>query len=165
MVAETATLRSRGLLAGSVARELGIGVQTLHYYEREGLIPTPERSVSGYRLYTPALVERVRFIRKAQALGLPLGEIREVLELSEHGGCPCGRVQAVLEEKLDEVDRRLRELRSFRRELVALVQRSGQATLQDGKGRICAIVEQTPTPRVPFPATAPSTLRRGPRRA
>ena len=65
-------LPSRGMLTGDVAKMLGIGVQTLYYYEREGLVPSPERSESGYRLYTAEMVERVRFIRKAQALGLPL---------------------------------------------------------------------------------------------
>ena len=161
----TTTVRSHGLLVGRVAKELGIGVQTLHYYEREGLIPAPERSASGYRLYSPEVVHRVRFIRKAQALGLPLGEIREVLALSEHGGCPCGRVQAVLEQKLAEVDRRLRELRGFRRELLALVQTSAHAISRGGKGSICTIVEDTPTPHVPYPAVGPRTLRPGRKRA
>jgi len=78
------TLKAR---AGEVAKELGIGVQTLHFYEREGLIPPPARSDSGYRLYSRELVDRVVFIRKAQALGLPLQEIKDVLTLVEHGAC------------------------------------------------------------------------------
>ena len=61
-----------GMLAGQVAKRLGIGPQTLHYYERERLISTPQRTAAGYRVYTPELVDQLAFIRKAQALGLPL---------------------------------------------------------------------------------------------
>lgn len=119
--AATTPLRARGLLAGEVARALGIGVQTLHYYERERLIPPTARSASGYRLYTPEVVERVRFNRKAQALGFPLEEIREVLGLAEQGASPCGRVQTALTGKLADVDRRIADLHTFRDELAALI--------------------------------------------
>lgn len=131
--------RTTGMLAGEVARTLGIGVQTLHYYERERLIPPPPRTEAGYRLYTPEVVERVAFIRKAQSLGLPLDEIREVLALVAEGTSPCGRVERALAEKLAEVDRRLAELRSFRRELAALVARAGEPG--HGAGQLCGIVE------------------------
>ena len=146
--------RARGVLAGEVAKAIGIGVQTLHYYEREGLIPSPPRSASGYRLYTPDIVERVAFIRKAQALGLPLAEIREILALIEQGSSPCGRVERALADALREVDRRLAELRSFRRELAALVARvseiGGRGTVQ-----LCAIVESA------VPDDAPARSRSG----
>lgn len=149
-----------GMLAGAVARALDVGIQTLHYYEREGLIPAPPRSAAGYRIYPPELVERLRFIRKAQAFGLPLGEIREVLEMAEQGTCPCGHVQAVFEQKLAEVDRRLRELQEFRRELRALVAHSAEVGARRNGGQICAIVENTPAPRTPFPTGAPIVPRR-----
>lgn len=155
-MAANTKLRTGAMLAGDVAKALGIGIQTLHYYEREGLIPPPERTDAGYRLYTPALVERVGFIRKAQALGLPLGEIREVLQLAEGGGCPCGRVRSALQERLREVDRRLRELRSFRRELAALIDRSGELSARRDEAHVCAIVERA----VPLPAWRPVHLSR-----
>ncbi len=138
----TIALRQQGLLAGDAAKALGIGVQTLHYYEREGLIPPPRRSGSGYRLYSPELVERVRFIRKAQALGLPLDEVKDILRLAERGTSPCGRVQAALAAKLREVDERLLELQSFRDELATLVHEA--PVLRDGGalGQLCAIVEE-----------------------
>ncbi len=128
-------------LAGDAARQLGIGVQTLHYYEREQLIPPPERTEAGYRLYTTDQIGRVAFIRKAQSLGLSLAEIREILRLAERGSCPCGRVQQTLSEKLDEVNEKLRELRSFRRELAVLVARSGESNARHGDAHICSIVE------------------------
>jgi len=149
MATSTTNKRTRGRtsteqrLPGEVAKALGIGVQTLHFYEREGLIPTAPRSASGYRLYGPETVERIRFIRKAQALGLPLEEVKEVLRLSQQGDCPCGHVHEALKAKLADVDVRLRELRSFRRDLAALVKRG--AAPRQGKGAICAIVEESAT--------------------
>lgn len=136
-----ATLESDRLLAGDVARLLGIGVQTLHYYEREGLIPAPARSDSGYRLYTPPLVDRVHFIRKAQALGLPLAEVRDILRLTEEGASPCARVRAALTEKLREVNERLLDLESFRDELAALVAQAPSLSDSSSSPHVCAIVD------------------------
>ena len=130
----------KGLLAGQAARELGVGVQTLHYYEREGLIPTPPRTDAGYRVYPSEVMDRLRFIRRAQALGLSLAEIRETCELAEIGESPCGRVQAALAEKLEDVDRRLEELTLFRHQLADLVAHApeGQPGLA---AAFCSIVE------------------------
>ncbi|HEV2150087.1 MAG TPA: heavy metal-responsive transcriptional regulator [Longimicrobiaceae bacterium] len=133
--------------AGEAAAELGVGVQTLHYYEREGLIPAPPRSGAGYRLFPPDLMERLRFIRRAQALGLSLADIRETLELAEIGESPCGRVQAALAERLAEVDRRLEQLTAFRRQLADLVENAPKLRDAERGGRVCAIVEGAkPTP-------------------
>lgn len=128
-------------LAGAVAKRLGIGVQTLHFYERENLIPPPPRSEGGFRLYPAEIIRRVEFIRKAQSLGLPLEEIREILALSEHGRCACGRVEAGLTRQLAEVDQRIAELKVFRRELSALLDTSRKTPRQKRGKAICAIVE------------------------
>lgn len=149
---KNAPLRAHSMLAGDVARALGVGVQTLHYYEREGLIPRPARSESGYRLYPPDLVERVRFVRKAQALGLPLTEIGNVLTLIDQGTCPCGHVHGALAAKLHEVDQRLEELHSFREELAALIKRAPELRKRRSTGRLCAIVEDAPSQQIPDPA-------------
>ncbi len=129
------------LRAGQAAAELGVGVQTLHYYEREGLIPVPPRSEAGYRLYPPELMERLRFIRRAQALGLSLAEIKETMELAAVGESPCGRVQTALAERLADVDRRLEELTAFRNELAGLVDRAPKLRDAARRGGVCAIVE------------------------
>lgn len=136
------------MLAGEVARALGIGIQTLHYYERERLIPPPPRSEGGYRIYTPEIIERVRFIRKAQALGFSLDEVKEIFGLVRKGASPCGRVQARLAEKLHEVDRRLEELRGFRDELASLVTQAAELSTHEAAGQVCSIVEEAP----PLPA-------------
>ena len=150
--------RSRAILAGDAAKMLGVGVQTLHYYEREGLIPPPPRSDRGYRLYSPELVERVRFIRKAQALGLPLDEIRDILRLVREGASPCGRVRRALEAKLREVDARLKELRRFRAELAALVSSAASQGPLDAATQVCPIVETAQV--LPLAPATPRLARR-----
>jgi len=135
---------SEPLLAGAAAKELGVGIQTLHFYEQQGLIPHPLRAAaSGYRLYTPAIMERVRFVRKAQALGFSLEEIKEILGLAQKGMSPCGRVQAALAEKLLEVDRRLKELADFRSELAALIEQSVKLSRHAAGAQVCSIVEES----------------------
>ena len=138
------------MLAGEVAKELGVGVQTLHYYEREGLIPPPRRAQNGYRIYDGPVVDRVRFVRKAQSLGLSLEDVKEIFELADRGACPCGHVHSALAARLKEVDDRLKELRGFRSELAVLVRRAGvvdaRSTISAPAGRhrlgtVCEIVE------------------------
>lgn len=132
----------RRMLAGEAAKELGVGVQTLHFYEEQRLIPRPPRSESGYRLYTIEIIERVRFVRKAQALGFSLDEIKEILGLAKKGTSPCGRVQRALAEKLGEVDRRLEELRGFRAELATLIAEAPNLSAHEREAQVCSIVEE-----------------------
>ena len=132
------------MLAGEAAKLLGVGVQTLHFYEQQGLIPHPPRSASGYRLYTPPIMERLQFIRKAQTLGFSLEEIKEILELAKRGTSPCGTVQKSLAEKLEAVDRRLEELHNFRSELAALVRQAPKLSANEAGGQVCSIVEEAP---------------------
>ncbi len=140
----TAQTEARRMLAGQAAKELGVGVQTLHFYEEQGMIPRPPRTESGYRLYTPEIIERVRFIRKAQALGFSLDEIKEILGLAKRGASPCGTVQRALAEKLREVDRRLEDLRGFRAELAALIEQSAELSKHEAGTQVCSIVEEAP---------------------
>lgn len=161
--------RSNGLFAGQVAKDLGIGVQTLHYYEREGLIASPKRAENGYRIYDAALVDRVRFIRKAQSLGLTLEDVKEIVDLADRGACPCGHVHSALTSRLKEVDERLRELRSLRSDLASLVKRAGAvSSSRSGTGErgvaICDIVENAGTTRSPR-AQLPLALMRPSARA
>jgi MerR family transcriptional regulator, copper efflux regulator len=143
-------LRDWGMLAGEAAKALGVGIQTLHFYEQQGLIPPPPRSEGGYRIYTPEIVERVRFIRKAQALGFSLDEVKEIFGLVRRGSSPCGRVQTKLSEKLQEVDRRLEELRGFRAELASLVAQAAELSEHKAEAGVCSIVEEAP----PLPASS-----------
>ena len=123
------------LKVGVVAKAAGVGVQTLHYYERLGLLPKPQRSTGNYRLYSSDAIRRVKFIKKAQAIGLTLEETRQILDLKERGRTPCHKVAELGEKHLREVDARLARLRAFR-QLLAKCVKDWRA--QDRPGRVCA---------------------------
>lgn len=127
---------------GQVARRLGINPRTIRYYERIELLPEPERTGAGYRLYSQADEERIRFIKNAQRLGFSLGEIKETLAVRERGEPPCRYVAGVIEQRLGEVGQRIRELRTFQRELSELhgrIRERGAA--DDGDSAYCHYIE------------------------
>lgn len=142
---ETGTRRRRGesekneLTIGQLARAGDTSPDALRYYERRGLLAPARRSAAGYRLYDRSAVERLDFIRKAQALGLKLDQVIEVLRAAADGGPPCEHVRATLEVRLHQVDARLRDLRALRSTLVdALSKPTG---MQDSESCICGIIE------------------------
>lgn len=108
------------MLIGELANRAGLSVKTLRYYEQVGVIDAPERTAGGYRSYDEAVLGRISFVRSAQAVGLTLGEIREIVAFRERGESPCAHVLSVLETHAAEVDRRIRELRELRSQLAAL---------------------------------------------
>jgi MerR family copper efflux transcriptional regulator len=103
-----------GLLIGDVARRTGVTVPTIRYYEEIGLLPAPPRSSSGYRRYFAGTLEDLRFIKKAQAVGFSLDEIREILGLSRSGRTPCEQVLSFARQHLTALDERIRQLQQFR---------------------------------------------------
>jgi DNA-binding transcriptional MerR regulator len=113
-----------GLRIGEVAERAEVTTKTLRYYESIGLLPLAERTASGYRSYGPDIVERVRFIRDAQATGLSLAEIQSILELKAHGQRSCEHTRTLLHRHLDDIDAQIDRLRSARRELASLVERA-----------------------------------------
>lgn len=127
-----------GLTIGQLAVRAGVNPRTIRYYEAIGLLPAPRRNPAGYRLYGPDDLGRLRFIRRARALGLSLAEIRQVLELRQAGQAPCDHVLGLLDAKLAAIERQLRELRALRRRLQALRQRGAKAARS---GCICGILE------------------------
>jgi len=106
---------------GHVARLANVGVETLRYYEREGLLPPPPRTASGYRSYSPETVARVRFIRRAKWLGFSLSEIRELLKINDTPSSTCADAREMAETKLAEIERKLGELRDIGANLQVLV--------------------------------------------
>ncbi len=120
---------------GAVAKAAGVSVQTLHYYERLGLLPKLERSAANYRLYSPETIRRVQFIKKAQAIGITLEETKQILDLKDHGRAPCHRVVELGRKHLQEIEARLTQLQAFHR----LLARSVDEWAKDDKpGRVCA---------------------------
>ena len=128
---------------GELAKATDLTTKTIRYYELHRLVETPSRTESGYRVYGPADVERLEFIKKAKRLGLSLDEIRDVLMLHKQRQTPCVHVLALLDRKLQEVHDIIRELDDFRRELERLRIES-QVRLEQlpEDARICGIIER-----------------------
>ena len=126
---------------GRLAEMAGVTPHTVRYYEREGLLAAPARTSSGYRDYDAAALDDLRFIRKAQTLGLRLGDVREVMEIASGERSPCEHVRARIEARLADTERRLRELRELRATL-----RSTLETLQVSSRSVqdchCPVIER-----------------------
>lgn len=101
------------LKVSQLAERAGVGIDTVRYYERAGLLPEPPRRPSGYREYPPQAVERLRFIRRAKALGFTLEEIAGLLELSDQRA-DVEAVKRLAQTRLAEVEKKLRELERVR---------------------------------------------------
>ena len=127
---------------GEVARETGLSIHTIRFYEAERLLPVAARTESGYRIYSSREVEQLRFIKKAQELGFSLKDIRELLVLKDHSTDPCSHVKALVEEKLQTVRAKRRELETIERELKrTLVQCQRQLKQQRvGSERNCPVL-------------------------
>ena len=108
------------LRIGQLATETGFTPKTLRYYEDVGLLRPDSRSESGYRLYDDAAVERLRFVRRAQGVGLHLEDIRRILEISDEGRVPCEHVMVVVDRELNRIAEQLERLHQFRDGLLAL---------------------------------------------
>jgi len=106
----------------------GVSPDTIRYYERLGILPHAPRTASGYRMYTPESVERVRLVQRALQLGFTLAELSDILKTRDKGGIPCRRVLQLAEEKLVSLGRRIAELQQTELYMKALV-RHWRATL------------------------------------
>ena len=118
------------LMIGQVAREAGIGVETVRFYEREGLLDQPSRRLSGYREYTHEAVTRLRFIKQSQRLGFTLREIKELLALQLDPEATRAQVRLQAEAKIADIDQRIRELKRMKKALAPLIEAC------DGKGSL-----------------------------
>ncbi|MGH4022681.1 MAG: heavy metal-responsive transcriptional regulator [Pseudonocardiaceae bacterium] len=98
------------LTVSKLARRVGASPDTVRYYERLGLLRQAERTPAGYREFGEDDIVRMRFIQATQRLGLGLAEIRELLDITEHGLCPCGHARSLLETKLAEIEAQLETL-------------------------------------------------------
>ncbi|MBI4462614.1 MAG: MerR family transcriptional regulator [Acidobacteria bacterium] len=127
---------------GPVARDAGVSVHTVRYYERLGLLPPPNRTPAGYRVYEQAAAERLRFIQQAQALGFSLAEIKEIARMKYAGQSPCRCVRRRLRQRLKELEREMKRLHSIRRQIRACLQASRRLPrLPHAASRICPIIE------------------------
>lgn len=129
----------RMLKIGEVSKRSGVGVEALRFYEKGGVLDRPSRTHSGYRVYGEEVLERLAFIKQAQALGFSLDEIRRIVEDARGGASPCDEVREIVRRRLSELDERLRELQRYRDELkhtLAEWDEVGRAP-----GHICGLIE------------------------
>lgn len=108
------------LTIGQVANHAGVGVETIRFYERQGLIDKPERRPSGYRQYQPDIVRRIRFIQNAKVLGFSLREVSELLSLRVARGSTCAAVRSRALSKIEDIDARITALQEMRGALLRL---------------------------------------------
>jgi len=131
------TERTKPLFIGAVARRAGIGVETVRFYERQGLIGEPPRTAARYRQYPENVVARLRFIKRAKALGFSLREIDELLALRLDPRADQADVKGRATAKITEIDAKVGDLQRMKRALAGLV----RACSGRGAARDCPILE------------------------
>ncbi|MGH7390776.1 MAG: heavy metal-responsive transcriptional regulator [Candidatus Rokuibacteriota bacterium] len=111
-----------GLLIGEVARQSGASRKALRIYEASGILPTPRRTASGYRVYTAEALGVLSFLRQARGLGFTLAEIKRIVAVRRQGRTACAHVRALVSRKLQEMDERLKDLTAVRDSLRGLLE-------------------------------------------
>jgi len=124
---------------GEIAKRSGVGIETIRYYEREGLLLEPERRPSGYRQYAESTVERLEYIRRAKELGFTLAEVRELLELSFTAHAGCDHIRQRAEAKVADIEEKIRSLQQMKRSLGKIVERCRAKNSSDD----CPLVHKT----------------------
>jgi MerR family copper efflux transcriptional regulator len=130
---------------GELATRSGVPVKTIRYYDEIGVLAPADRTSSGYRAYDEPAIDRLAFIRAAQAVGLTLGEIRQVVALRERGETPCAHVVELLERRASEIEQRIADMQHLRGELRRLAERSqGLDPADCDPDRICHVITAGP---------------------
>ena len=134
---------SATLKIGELAKRSGVTTKTVRYYELLGLLPKPQRTDSGYRLYDEKDVDRLVFVRKAKELGFSLTDVAGTLAVADSQGAVCIHVLALVDQRIEEIDELVDGLREFQQELRGL---RDQSASKAGRGAdeasICAIVDR-----------------------
>ena len=125
---------------GEAAGRARVPAKTIRFWEDQRLLPEPARTSAGYRDYDPAIVERLAFIRHAQAAGLTLEHIRQVLDIRDSGQPPCVHVAGLIAQRMAEVEARLAELARTLGQLATLAERAAAQDLADCQG-YCSIFD------------------------
>lgn len=121
---------------GDLARLTNTRVETIRYYEKEGLIPEPARTNANYRAYEGSHLNRLSFIRRSRDLGFTLDQVRRLLKLADDRSAPCAQVDALTAENVAEIDRKIADLTALRGELVRRLDCCEGDTIAD-----CGIIE------------------------
>ena len=127
---------------GELAKLANTSAKTIRFYEDSGLLPPPARTASGYRVYGPEFVDRLRFIHRGQAAGLTLQKVRQILAIHDHGEAPCGHVRQVLNTRLDQVRAQIAELIALEGHLQTLLEYASHAApTEHDHSTVCWILE------------------------
>lgn len=130
------------MFIGEVAGKAGVAASAIRFYEEEGLLPEPQRTAAGYRIYDPSVVDRVAFIRAGQAVGLTLRELGEVLAIRDRGEPPCRHVAELIDVRMREIDERMVDLRILRKDLAGLAATAAELEPEEcSRDSICKIIE------------------------
>ena len=133
--------QTQRLKIGDVAKQTGVGIETLRFYEKARILDPPRRTESGYRLYDAGVLERIAFIKQAQLLGFTLEEIRQLIEHKKAGENPCSRVRQVVRRRLEELDEKLKQMRRYRNELAKNLEEWER--IGEKKGHVCGLIESS----------------------
>lgn len=146
---EPGGVTTKPLLIGKLAASAGIKTDSVRFYERSGLLPKPQRSANGYRVYDQSAVTQLRFIKRAQSLGFSLDEVRRILHLKGQGRTTCRSVMRMAEATLEETETKLRNLQNFGDSLAANVTRWRKLPAQRKcAAEFCDLIESSgETPR------------------
>jgi DNA-binding transcriptional MerR regulator len=130
---------------GEIAVRSGVPAKTIRFWEEQRVLPEPSRTPAGYRVYDSSTVERLTFVRRAQAAGFTLDQIRQVLDIGDSGSAPCKHVSDLIGGRLAEVDARIDELEATRDHLRFLAQRAARQDPAECHG-YCSILQPAPAP-------------------
>ena len=136
---------SRTFFIGEAATKAGVTIKAIRFYERSGLIPKTGRNQGNFRILSEEIVERIEFIKRAQALGFSLEEISEILAVYDQGNCSCGQVRESVEEKLAMLDKKLSELKSLKNDLL-VVQKRLASQESERTSAICPVIHESQRP-------------------
>ena len=131
----------RPITVGQVARRTGLTPKAIRLYESRGLLPVAERTSAGYRTYTDRDIDLLRFVRQAKTLGMRLDEVKEIIDFQQEGAQPCGMVIELVDRRLREIDKTLRDLKALRK---GLAKARDTATTSSQRGQaavVCRIIE------------------------
>ena len=121
---------------GDLAKLTDTRVETIRFYEKEGLIPAPHRTGGNYRIYEQTHLNRLSFIRRSRDLGFTLDQVRALLDLSDDKSRSCCAVDEIAREQLQSVEQKIEDLRALKRELSSLLDQCSQGTIAD-----CRIID------------------------
>jgi len=127
------------LKIGEVARRAGVGIETLRFYERSGLLDRPARTEGGYRLYDTSALKTLEFIKRAQSLGFTLEEIKRIIAESRAGQRPCAEVRETVRRRLAELDEQMAQIRRYRNALATTLKQWDEKGFADGD--FCGLIE------------------------